>query len=246
MADAVHSVRNALPVFLTRGRDNAIAVTLADSAGDAPTITAGTIDVWDSSGVKVVDGAVLGSPYNAYTVLAAVLPTTVSLSDDWQVGWNLTIGGVVYTFIQPAHVVRWTLSNPVTEADLTKRHPELSDLIASGDDISDLLTEAWEWVQRRLLQRGRMPWLILDSYALFDVVRAKAWSDCFRSGHASVGGSGKYLEFATYYEDEAERLFGQINFKYDDDEDGLPDEGEQGTPALAPIMLGGPGVWDLG
>jgi len=245
VADAVYAARNALPVFLTRGRDNAIGITVVDSAGDAATIASGTIDVWDGNGVKVVDGAAVTVSPASYTVLAAVLPTTEPLSDAWFIRWSLTIGTTAYQFPQTAHFVRWVLSNPVTEADLTKRHPELSDLLASGDDISDLLGEAWEWVQRMLLRQGRMPWRVLDAFSLFDAVREKAWADCFRSGHAATGGSGKYGEMAAFYDDAAVKSFARVSVVYDEDDSGLPDAGEDGASVVAPLFMGGPGTWVL-
>lgn len=242
MADAVYSTRASLPVFLTRGRANAIAIAVLDSAGDAASPSSGTIDVWNASGVKVVDGAVVGTaPPSAYTVLAAVLPTTEPLSDNWQVGWNLTIGGVVHRFIQPAHLVRWTLKAPVVESDVTARHSEASDLLAAGQDLSDVITAAWEWVLRRLLQRGRMPWLILDSFALFDVHLAKTLHLLYLDAHASVGGSGKYLEMAREYESATEREFAAARITYDESRDGLPDSSEDGSSAVGAIYMGGPG-----
>lgn len=244
MADARYSARAALPVFLTRGRDNAITLGITDSAGDAVTVSSGTIDVWDASGVKIVDGAAVATAPFGYTVLAAVLPSTLALSESFQIGWNLTIGGVVDTFIQPAHLVRWVLSNPVAESDLTKKHPEVADLIDPGDDVSDILTEAWEWVQQELLLQGRMPWRVLDGYNLFRVTRAKAWAELFRAGHAAVGGSGKYLEMAEFYDQQAVVEFAKVQVRYDDDDDGLPDEGDDAT-AVGSWYLGGPGTWVL-
>jgi hypothetical protein len=246
MADAVYSARNALPVFLTRGRANAIAITVVDSAGDAATIASGTIDVWDASGVKVVDEIAVAVSPATYTVLAAVVPVTLALSGNWQIGWNLTIGSTAYRFIQPAHLVRWTLKAPVVESDVTTRHSEASDLLSASQDLSDILTAAWERILRRLLQAGRMPWLVLDSFSLFDTHLSETMHMLYLDAHASVGGSGKYLEMADFYRTESDRLFGQLVLTYDDDEDGLPDEGEQGASAQAPMYMGGPGRgWSL-
>ncbi len=241
MADAVYSARASLPVFLTRGRANAIGITVVDSAGDAATIASGTIDVWDGNGVKVVNEAAVSVSPATYTVLAAVLPVTEPLSDNWQIGWNLTIGTTEYRFIQPAHLVRWTLKAPVVESDVTARHSEAADLLAAGQDLSDVITAAWEWVLRRLLQRGRMPWLILDSFALFDVHLAKTLHLLYLDAHASVGGSGKYLEMAREYKLATDREFAAARLTYDESEDGLPGSGEGGDSAVGAVYMGGPG-----
>ncbi len=243
MANAVYHARNALPVFLTRGQGNEISITVLDSAGDAEVPGSGSIDIWDGSGVKVVDGATLTPASTTdYAVLASIVPTTEPLSDSWQVRWTMKMAdGTNRAFVQPAHLVRWTLKAPVVESDVTTQHSEASDLLSASQDLTDILTVAWEKVLRRLLQKGRMPWLILDSFSLFDVHMAETLHTLFLDAHSSVGGSGKYLEMATYYREQADRLFGQVVLTYDDDQDGLPDAGEDGASAVGAAYMGGPG-----
>lgn len=243
MADPVYHARLSLPIFLTRGRDNIVTLDLRDSSGDVVAADSMTVDVYDGNGVKVVDGA--SAVGLNYTIAAAIVPATEPLSDLWQIVWKPVVSSVLYQYPQPMHLVRWNVAAPVTEADVTDRHSEASDLLASGQDLTTVITTAWEWVLRRLMARGRMPWLVLDPFSLFDAHLYRALHLLYLDAHASVGGSGKYGEMSDYYKGESERELAQVTLTYDDDEDGLPDADEQGTSAVGTAYMGGPGTWRL-
>jgi len=237
MADPVYTKRARLPVFLTRGRDNAIEIAIYDSAGDIAAPASGTIDIYRADGQRAVDGAavVVLASKATYTVPAAALPATQSFSGLWQVRWHLAYGGATYTFEEPAHLVRWILRAPAAEADLTDRHQDIADLIDTGDDLSQFLRVAWEQIVRRLLRDSRAPSLILDSFALMDLQVYKALEALFMDA-ASSAGSGRYQELAEHYAGLFEAEWGQITWTYDADGDGLPDADERGT-------AGSPSLW---
>jgi len=247
VADLTYTARNPLPVFLTRGRDNAIEVRVYnDTSGAEVAPASGTISVFNASGVAVVDevAVTVASNFAEYTVLAAVVPVTESFSEWWNIQWTLSLDSVLHKFNQRAHLVRWNLSNPVSTADISGRHLEIADVLTTAQ-IQGHSTRAWEWLLRRLLDQGRMPWRILDSNQLFDVTLSRALHYAFIDQHASVGGSGKYGELADYYDGKAASALGTVTVTYDDDDDGKPDAGEDGTAAIGAIFMGGPGNWFL-
>ena len=247
MADTAYIARNRLPAFLTRARDNAIELRVYDPASGVEVApSAGTISVFDSAGVAVVDevAVTVANNYAEYTVLAAAIPVTLALSEYWQVRWTLTLSSVDHQFIQSAHLVRWGLANPVLADDVTEAHVDLADVLTTAQ-AQGYVTRAFQWLMRRLLQRGRLPWLVLDTHSLYDVVLYAALHLAFLDQHASVGGSGKYAEMADYYRSARDVEFAGLTLTYDSDEDGRPDEGEEGTAAIGSLFLGGPGNWGL-
>lgn len=238
MPDAVYSLRARLPQFITRGRDNAIECAIYDSAGDIAAPSSGTVDVYDQNGQKVVDGAavVVASSKATYTIPAASVPVTLSLSTLYQVRWLLDFGdGVDRTFVEAAHLVRWQLKAPATEADLTEVHQELGSSF-SPTDLSVYLRRGWESIVRRILRDGRAPWLVLDSFALYDLQVYKALYFVYMDAASSVGAGGRYQELAEHYAGLLEAEWDKITWTYDEDADGFPDADERGS-------AGTPGVW---
>jgi len=247
MAFTDYAPRFSLPQYLVRGSDNPIeAAFYRDGAISAPQF--GTVTIYDSSGAAVVDGAsvTIASSKATYTVDSADVPTTLDLSDRWQVRWTLTMAdGLEHVFPREAHLVRMLLYPVISDDDLTALHGELSvwkDRTSSS--LQGYIDEAWLQLQSRLLQAGRRPWLILSNSALRLPHLYLSLAIVFRDLHSSAG-AGKFAEMAEQYSRAWEQAFGTLTLRYDFDEDGLASDSErQSAPGV--VFVGGPGGGNWG
>jgi len=244
MADLRYSMRASLPHFLTRGRENAIDDVVYGPTGAIATPSVGTITVYDESGAEAVTAAAATFPSSrpTYTVPAAAVPTTAPLSSRWQIRWSLTIDvdSSPLVFVREAHLVRSVFSCPVIPSDLTDAHQEAASLLAPGVDVQDFIRQGHEWVMRWLLRQGRLPWLMLDSSELFDVILAESLRRLFLDAHAATNGVGKYLELADRYAAEREAELARTTLTYDLDEDGLPGSDSEPIPVTPSVWLASP------
>lgn len=247
MPFADYAPRFPLPEFLVRAQDNAIeAAIYRDGAIVAP--TSGTVTIYDDSGTKVVDGAVItvASSKATYTVTAATLPDTKALSDLWQVRWALVMAdGQTYTFTREAHLVRLRLYPVISDSDLEAMHGDLSRWKArTGGNLQGYIDEAWTQLQTQLLQMGRRPWLVLSSSALRSSHLYLSLCLVFRD-FATSAGNGRFGELSEDYLRMFEQTFGTVSIRYDSDETGLPGSDEIES-AAGVVFIGGPGnsTWD--
>ena len=248
MADLDYSAHTPLPVLLTRGRANAIELrvyhpTTGAQVGMGAPASPVLVSVFDETGAAVADEATVtmsGDTFT-YTVLAAVLPSTKTFSNEWQVRWSLSMpDGAVHVFNEEAYLIRSSLKAPCRTQDMIDAHIEAGDLSGTADLAQKYLTRAWNQIVRRLLKDGRFPHQILDSFSLFEAQLSLGLRHFFLDQHTSVGGDGKYLDLADRYEGLYESEFATMTLRYDVDEDGLPGSNEDGTAE------GPSGIWLMG
>ena len=237
-----YAPRFPLPEFLVRAQDNQIECALyRDGAIAAP--SSGAITIYDASGEAVVDGATvtIDSSRAKYTVTAATLPTSLDLSDRWQIRWALTMSdSQVYTFVREAHLCRIRLYPVVSDDDLTAMHGELSTWKdRTSSSLQGYIDEAWLQLQNQLLQAGRRPWLVLGNSALRLPHLYLSLALVFRDLHTSAG-AGKFAELSEQYYRGWEQSFGTLSLQYDYNEDGLASDSEQQS-ASGVVFVGGPG-----
>ena len=235
--------RIGLPAMIERGRDTSLSFTVTDAAGVEQTATAATVTIYDG-GETIVDAAsatTLGPPA-AYTVTGAST-TDRPLSAEWLAVWTMTIGGTVYTFRQPAYLVRHILYPTVTDDDLTALHSDLDALRDSANmtTFEPFRTQAWERIQRKMIAKGNRPALVMDPWALRDLHVFASLELIWRDFASSLG-DDRYRELAEYYSTAHASEWDSLVFRYDDDEDGRisSDERRTGSPV---IYLNRP-VWE--
>lgn len=227
--------RTLLPAMIERGRDTAVSLDVFSDAGAQQTASAATVVFYDG-GEEVIASvaATTTGPPASYTVPAATT-TGRALSAEWLAVWTLTISGTDYVFQQPCYLVRRQLYPTITDTDLTRRHSDLDALrdTANMATFEPYRVAAWERIQRQLIRRGNRPALILDSFALTDLHVAETLADLFRDFGSSLGDS-RYTDMAAHYAEVAKAEWGSIVFRYDEDEDGTIDQGEErrGSPAV--------------
>ncbi|MCP4916857.1 MAG: hypothetical protein GY913_08010, partial [Proteobacteria bacterium] len=170
------------PYVITRGADTALPLDVYDDEQAQQTATAATVSVLLGSKVLVdsASATTLGPPVS-YT-LAGGTTSAESLSDAVLVRWSLTIGGVVYPFERAGYMVRQAFDMTLTDADLLSVDRNLANYRNSGDStFAWAVTDARQRIERRLLKKGRRPWLIFDNWALFDAFRFEALAAIYGS-----------------------------------------------------------------
>ena len=227
-----YSVDSQLPSFYER--ECSATVTLPVYAGGSSPVVpnSGTFTLYDASKAVVVTGAVtFPGGVATYSVLAASLPSTASLSGFWQEEWALTFGTHVETFRRDAYLCRRLLHNVVTETMLVRR---VSDLAAirppTITSYEPYIQEAWGIVQRTLLQDGRRPYLCMNDYAFADWSLALTLELAFRD-FATYTGEGRFSTEADKYRADADKAFDKLKLEYDLSEQNVRTAASSGQSA---------------
>ncbi len=189
--------------------------------------SAPTATLKNASGESVSIGSVtIASDVSKFDVAAATT-TDLTLDDHWQVVWTATVSSVVYVFTNPVKLVRYILSPVLTDEDLYRTHPRLNPsasdkLFSSISNWESFRAAAWERIQRRLIKAGKRPWLAMSPSDFMDLHSSETKADIFEAASTLLNDS--YGELARTYRKRAEDEWARLNFVYDRDENGLPDE----------------------
>ena len=241
-----YALRAQLPVFLVRNRSNDLAADTRNEDGTQATPASGRISILRDDGTEVQASAAvtIAGGQARFQVAAGTLPPAEPLSDLWQIRWSLTMpDGLDHVFIQSAHHVLFGVNSTVSPDDLTSRHQEASGLLAAGQTLGQFIEASFEAIQRRLLTNGRRPYLVLEPYVLHEPQLFLSLHMLFLDAHSSVGGDGKYLEMSEHYSEAYERAWSRLSFRYDVDEDGLPNDQRQSGEAVLYVGGGARSYW---
>ena len=231
---ATHA-RYGLPQFVQRGLTTSLSLDVYDDDGTQQVGTthylSGTVSVYAGSRLVVDAGTViLGTSVSATYSLTAATTTSEALSDDWLGIWTFIdadSAAAVESIHRPISLVRRILTPVITDTDLTNLHRDLNDLLCAGTTTWETeRVAAWEQVERELLRRARRPQLIMDSWALLDVHRYLTLRNIFRDAVTSMG-DGRYRTLVDQYDALIKAEWEAMQFRYDDDGDGLLDDGAQ-------------------
>ena len=238
-------LRHATPRSVERGVDTSLTADVYDAAGGQLTATAGVLTIRDGSEV-VVDAAAATSlgPPAAYT-LAGSVTSTRGLSERWIEEWTLTISGTAHTFRRAGYLVRHVFYPTLTDTDLYARYSDLADLRDPDQTSYETQREAArERIERDLIKRGKRPWLVFDSWALYDAHLAMTGHIIFNDFATSIG-DGRYKEEADRLWEEYQRELDACNFRYDMDESGTVTSETQVSSVGSVILSGSPrrGRW---
>lgn len=225
-------VQLSLPRIVQRGEATSLTLPLRSEADAELTATSGTLTVKLGS-KTLVDAAALSAfgPPVSYSLLAATT-TDESLSEEWLEIWDLDIG----TYTHAGYLVRYPYHSHVTDAALTDLHAEILYHLPPGETTAEKYRRsAKETIERRLIAKGRRPWLIVDAWALYDAERHLAVSLWASDTAARVKDAIQYTRLAAEHERKYERAFDGVTFRYDEDSDGTIADGEE-QQAAQPIL----------
>lgn len=234
LTDQRHSVRLPLPDLFERGTDTvAYAPVYLDGALVAP--SAGTVSVYDTNNVAVVDGAAvtISGDIAQYTVTGATT-TGLTLGEGWRIEWALTVGALTVNAVNDAALVRRVLHPAISDVDLYRRVPALdpngSAPITSLTDYQDALDESWTVLQRRLIDKGHRPSLVISPGALRECHLQLCLGMVYDDLQVRLA-NPDYADRAKVAYDRYEAAWKGLALVYDEDDDGQVDLGEDGTPA---------------
>jgi len=241
--------RQALPRIIEQGVAQTLTLDVYDDATEAQqTATAGTLTA-SVGGVAVLIAvsATLGPPAS-YALLAATTADS-ALEASWLEVWSLTIGGIVYPFQRAGYLVRRAWHPTILDADLIDYHSDLATIRPpSISTFEPYRRKAGDWVQRKLLQTGKRPWLIFDPWQLTEVHAFKALALIFEDLHSSIG-DGRYKELAAKYSADADAAWAAVTFRYDAGHTGTIDTSAQQGSSAPIVLTSGPMTrrnWGLG
>lgn len=233
VADTIYQARFVLPEDFQKGRAETIKCPVYyQGALVAP--SAGTVTVLNESGEVVIDGAtatITGSV--AQYAIGSTVFDNEDYGDGWIVKWELTISSAEHTFINDASLVRYKLYPVLTDADIIRRVPALdpnaASTIVTNSNYQDFIEEAWVELMHKIIQLGNRPNLIMSPTSIRHLHMYKVLEFVYRD-LGSVN-QPELLEEANRYSLMFEDAFNKTNFRYDEDEDGLPDAGPRKSAA---------------
>lgn len=245
MADLTpYSARWTGPVMIHRGADQTLSVSI-EHGGSAPTVSAVTFSLFDSSGNTLLDD-VTGSESAgvlSYTILTAIT-TDKTLGPGYLVRFKATIGGDVHPFYNDAALCLARLYPPIGTSDLTNRYSRLATLQATGaSDLQKFVTDAWTELTNKLYSDSLPFWRMRTPSALREWLLTRALVFALRDLGFQLGTGAAYLEEANRLEKKLPGMFGQIRSLMDADEDNQVSQDQQSAGAVLLLSSGRISSW---
>ena len=150
-----YSARFEGVTLIERDAANVISVSI-ERANAAPTIASATFSLIDPNGIAVIDAqvATIAAGVVSYTIGSTVLAAE-EYGQRWLVKFAVTIGSAVYTYYNDAAVCLARLSPPVTHADITARHGDITNLLPTGTTSTQgYIDAAWIEITGELIMRS--------------------------------------------------------------------------------------------
>ena len=237
----LYSFDAAYPSLIVRGA--ACAVRLGarrDGALVAP--ASGTYSLIAPGGALVVSAAsvTISSSYATYTIPAGTLPATLEpLGEGWQEEWSLTFTGdaVPYVVRRTAALARVALYPQVNENDFAAYYPKLATYKSGGvTTYQPQIDEAWKQIMQRIIQGGRLPYLIRTPDALREAHMHMSLAIVFQ-GFGMASDSVHFRELAEHHRKQFDATWSGINWQQDSSQSGLVDDPSTRIAAVAQLRV---------
>ena len=236
--DIIPAARWDLPVeLLERGSSLTLRLRLYRGGEAAPPSVA-TVSVYDSGDAALVDEAAASIADGVASVVTAAITATTPLGTGYRVVW--TADGRTYDI--PAYVVRRILYPTVTDLDVRRRWSYLDSgtpaTLTRASTWQDLIDDAWLTIQHRLIETGRLPWLVLSPSSLREphlLLTGARIHDVL-----AARGNPIMRDRASQLHAQYEAAWARVSMRYDDDDDGRED---RTASAGTSLWLGGAYDW---
>jgi hypothetical protein len=233
----------SLPSFIERAKTVTLSMAVYEDGPNPVAPVSGTFTLYNQSKVVVVTGAVtVTSSIATFQVTAAVIPTATLLSAEWQEEWVMTLAdGRVETIRRDAYLCLRGLYNPVNEAMLLRRVSDLQNLKHSSlTSFQGYIDEAWSTVEGMLLQDGKRPYLIMNSWALKEITLCYSLQYIFQDVETYMSGEGRYAKRAKEYSEAASAAYATLKLEYDFSETNQRASADDSTAAISILYLNTP------
>jgi hypothetical protein len=232
-ADTLYTARFLSPEILERGRANTITCPVY-RLGTLVAPNSGTVSIYKADQTAIVSAAAVTISGSVAQYATSTL-SSYQYEEGWLVEWALAMpDGVTHTFRRDAVLARRRLYPVVTDADLLRRHSDLTQLRASGvTSYQDYIDEAWAIIENRLVTSGRRPWLVMSASSLRDAHMALTLHLIWLDYATSAGDTSRYQQLADHYGRGYEEAWSRLTFSYDEtDENKVDVRRASGAPTL--------------
>lgn len=241
MALVRYSTRFDSRELVQRGRDTPLACRVYRSGAlVTPTQAGSTFSLISPAGEAVVDAqaVTVSGSVATYTVLGTVTDDQ-DLGEGWLARWVLVLPDGTHTFEAQVAVCRCVPACPVTERALYARAPGLDPdrpgALSTRRDWAVVIDDCWSQLRELLLDRGNRPELVVTSADLREPLVLLCLAQIFE-GLAPQTRDTTYADEGARYRARFGSLWGQTQFRYDADDDGLIGEDETKRPARGPTF----------
>tara|TARA_Y100001938_G_C7988742_1_gene378315 strand:+ start:133 stop:885 length:753 start_codon:yes stop_codon:yes gene_type:complete len=204
-----------------------------DGARVVPSAATFSLKKPDGTVLKTGAATISGGGELSFVLGAVDLPVSLELDDDYQIVWEVTISGVVHTFLRPCAVARRKLYPVLTDLDLEAHYSDISSIRASSmTSYQSFITESFLILMQRLRDQGNWTQMIApDPMSLRLVHLDLCFYLIFKDMDSSGLGEGRYLQLAQEHRRQYESNWKNLRFEYDEDQDGLVGDGDR-RPAI--------------
>lgn len=232
MARPIH--RHNLPVSIERGADVTLTLDLRNADGEAVAASAASLVIRDGLTVRatIASATIDGDGRITYDLPAAT-SADWPLTDSLLLEWSATVDGTVYRYRVTGAVCLWTYDSTLTADDVFTRYPGLRAAIDAADVAAILASTSGE-VQRRILERGRRPYLIADSWAVADAHLDLALWRIMAAADTALN-DDRWRRAAEAHEESYATRWGALSFRYDLSESG--DVSEAAPEPASPVIV---------
>tara|TARA_Y100001973_G_C5205094_1_gene340935 strand:+ start:3180 stop:3959 length:780 start_codon:yes stop_codon:yes gene_type:complete len=205
--------------------------------------SAGLYSLLKPDGSYVVEDGVVAIDSDgtcSYTHSSANLAKSLALGEGYMQLWKITISGTEYIFRRMASLVLRRLYPVISDVDLTRVYSNLEDVRPSSiTSYQKYIDDAWYTILRRIRSRNEgFEYLITSPEAFYECHRHLSLYLIFRDFHSSLGQStGRYLDLANEHNRAFHAEFEGINWLYDEDHSGQPDDPNSRTRSQPTIFL---------
>jgi hypothetical protein len=219
--------RHSLPVTIERGADTVLTLDLRDANGEVAipesvslvirsggvTLDTFTADI-DSAGAVTVD-------------LPGDASSEWALTDALLLEWSVTIEGSLYRYRVTGAVCLTAYEPTITASDVFDRYPALRAALDESSIGSLILSTSGE-IQRRIMEKGRRPYLIMDRWAVADAhLDLALWRIMDAADNALS--DDRWRRAAEKHEEGYASRWASLSFRYD-----LAESGDVATASPEP------------
>lgn len=193
-----------------------------------PTASGSTFSLLDEDGEPIVDDVpvTVSQGVASYSVAAATTED-LALGEDYLARWILVMpDGTTHTFEARVALCRCVPAVPITEAALFARAPALDPrgpgAISARRDYASTIDDCWSQLRELLLERGQRAELVVTSAELREPLLLLCLAHVFE-GLAPLAADSTYADRAAEYRSRFAAVWSQTTFRYDPDDDGVPE-----------------------
>lgn len=243
-SDTPYSARVRTVELLERGKAQTTDLQIyRNGLQIVPTSATYTIFKPDS-GTIVEDGVCTISAEGTvtYSHIPSQLANTLELGEGYVQEFTTIISGESYIFRRMAALVKRRLYPVISDADLEELYTDLESLRPSNiTSYQQYIDSAWYTILRKLRNVGAgFAYLVVSPESFAESHRHLSLYLIFRDFHSGLSSDGRYLELAQEHYRLYNEEFNSINFIYDEDHDGKPEDPDRRSAAKPTIYLNSP------